>query len=73
MDLGFFYRFGKEEVVVFGLNTKIFEYRIRPEAFHVILEKCQLGVAVHSSIYSPNFRPDHVVQDNVYRSLGPMR
>ena len=59
--------------MVFGLNTKIFEYRIRPEAFHVILEIRQLCVAISGNIYSPSFRPDHVVQDNVYRSLVLMR
>ena len=27
----------EEEVVVFRLNSQVFEYRIRPETFHVIL------------------------------------
>jgi hypothetical protein len=30
------YRFCKEEIMVFRLNSEIFEYRIGPEAFHVI-------------------------------------
>jgi hypothetical protein len=30
------YWFCKEEVVVFRLNSEIFEYRIGPEALHVI-------------------------------------
>jgi hypothetical protein len=30
------YWFCKEEIVVFGLNSEIFEYRIGPEALHVI-------------------------------------
>jgi hypothetical protein len=27
----------EEEVVIFRLNSQVFEYRIRPETFHVIL------------------------------------
>jgi hypothetical protein len=30
------YWFCKEEIVVFGLDSEIFEYRIGPEALHVI-------------------------------------
>lgn len=31
------YRLCQQKVVVFWLNTKIFEYRIRPEPLHMIL------------------------------------
>jgi hypothetical protein len=30
-------RFGKEEVVIFGLDTEVLEYRVGPEAFHLVL------------------------------------
>jgi hypothetical protein len=30
------YRFCQEEIMVFGLNSEIFEYRIRPEPLHMV-------------------------------------
>lgn len=30
------YGFGEEEVMVFGLDTKILKDRIRPKSFHII-------------------------------------
>jgi hypothetical protein len=32
------YRLGKQEVVIFRLHPEVLEYRVRPEAFHQILE-----------------------------------
>jgi hypothetical protein len=32
------YRLSEQEVVVFGFHPQVLKYRIRPEAFHEILE-----------------------------------
>lgn len=36
------HRLGKQEEVVLWFDTEIFEDRVGPESFHVILEKRQL-------------------------------
>jgi hypothetical protein len=33
------YRLCQEEIMVFWLNAKVFEYRIRPKSLHMILRK----------------------------------
>lgn len=33
------YWFGKKEIMVFGLYAQIFEYRVGPKPFHMILDK----------------------------------
>lgn len=34
--MGMAYRFGEEEVMVFGLHAEVLENRVRPEALHVV-------------------------------------
>lgn len=34
--MGVAYRFGKEEVVVFGLHAEVLKNRVRPKALHVV-------------------------------------
>lgn len=36
MGLACAYRFGEQKIVIFRLDSQVFEYGVRPEAFHVI-------------------------------------
>jgi hypothetical protein len=55
--------------MIFRLNSEVFEYRIRPESFHVVLLQLVTGPVYFDGTCSPNSRSVRGGLDNVLHTL----
>jgi hypothetical protein len=56
--------------MIFWFNSKVLEYRIRPESLHMILRTLAYGLPSDNHKYLPNSQPVHVGWDNVFHNLS---